>query len=520
MESFDAQPAAPVRVAASPSDQAINGHTVLAPLGVAIAVIAVVAGCAGPLDRGALDDWRRTDRLLYAGRHADISRAYTHPERAQDAPTLPDQAELDDYIRFAVQHHPGLEAAFYRWRAALERIPQARALPDPQISLSIVLDEVDRSTQYMGERYSISQMFPWFGKLDLRGDIALEEARAEAQRFESERLKLVERVTEAYSEYAYLHQASAIARANRELMTRLEALASTQFRAGTTSQADVNRAQVELGRLDELVGAMQDLLSSAAADLNAAIGRPAHAALPAAPSRPSAAHVAALPARTDEQWLALARQLNPDLAAMRHEAGGRRQAIALAQREFWPDVMFELEYARDGSARMAMMDGGGSDMLMGKVSVNLPIWREKLDAGVREAHSRFGEAIARVQDQQNRLESDLKRALFAHRDAQRKLQLFGGTLLPKARQSLATTEAAYRSGTANFSDLLDAQRVLLEFELAYERAAADRMLAIARIWMTVGTSDADVGSVVVPKSGRNGPATTPSHNRSEGGVLP
>jgi outer membrane protein TolC len=400
--------------------------------GIVVAVMIVVPGCAGPLDRGAFDDWRRTDRLLYAGRQADLSRVYTHPDRAETLLPLPEQAVLDDYIRFAIKHHPKLEAAFYRWRAALERVPQARSLPDPQASFGIVLDEVDGSTQYMGERYSISQMFPWFGKLELRGDIALEEARAEAQRFEAERLKLVERVTQAYSEYAYLHHAAAIARENRQLMARLEVVALAQFRAGATSQADVNRAQVELGRLDEQVRSMQDMLGSAAADLNSAIGRPAHAKLPAVSGRPSSANVATLPIRSDEQWLALARQINPDLMAMRHEAAAQRRAISLARKEYWPDVMVELEYARDGSARMAMMDGGGSDMVMGKVSVNLPIWRDKLDAGVLEAHARFGEATRRIQDQQNSLESDLKRALFAYRDAQRKLHLYGGTMLPKA----------------------------------------------------------------------------------------
>jgi outer membrane protein, heavy metal efflux system len=53
------------------------------------------------------------------------------------------------------------------------------------------------------------------------------------------------------------------------------------------SQADVNRAQVELGRLDEQLRSLLDMLGPAAAELNAVLGRPAHARLPAAPAAPS-----------------------------------------------------------------------------------------------------------------------------------------------------------------------------------------------------------------------------------------
>lgn len=485
-------------------------------VGMVVLVTMVIVGCSSPVDRGAFDDWRRTDRQLYGGRHTDLPRLDQRESSVGESSSLPAHAELNDYIRFAVEHHPGLKAAFYRWRASLERIPQARSLPDPQVSFAVVLDEVDRSTQYMGERYAISQMFPWFGKLELRGDVALAEARAEAQRFEAERLKLVERVTQAYAEYAYLQRAAEIARENRALLTRLEAVAMAQFRAGTTSQADVNRAQVELGRLDDQVRSLQDMLGSAAADLNYAIGRPAHAVLPAPPGQPSSARVIELPARSDEQWLALARDHNPDLLTIHHDATGRQHAIDLARREYWPDVMFELEYARDGSARMAMMDGGGADMLMGKVALNLPIWRDKLDAGVREAHAQFRASLHQLEDQQITVESDLKRALFAYRDAQRKLQLYRGTLLPKSRQALATTEAGYRAGDATFSDLLDAQRVQLEFELAYERAAADRMLAIARVWRNVGTTETMEQLPVAPGP----PATMPSTQLSNEGTTP
>ena len=66
------------------------------------------------------------------------------------------------------------------------------------------------------------------------------------------------------------------------------------------------------------------------------------------------------------------------------------------------------------------------------------------------------------------------------------MSLHGGTLIPKSEQSLRSTEAAYRAGHSDFLDLIDAQRVLLEFQLAVERANADRVKSEASIDRLVG----------------------------------
>jgi outer membrane protein, heavy metal efflux system len=415
------------------------------------------------------------------------SRSYraTDPE----APDLPEGARLEDYVQYAKKNNPELEAAFYQWRTALEQVPQVRSLPDPMASFSIVLDQVEREAEYMGERYTLSQTFPWFGKLSLDGEMAVAMADAAAQRLEAVRLQLVDRVSGAHAEYVYAHRAVRIARENSALLVRLESVTREMFRGGLANLSEVSRAQMEIGRLDDQVRSLEDLLEVAAAELNNALGRPAHASLPAVtdtPSTPPAPTIVALPEYSDQQWLFLARQHNPELAAARHQTQQQRQAVARARRNYYPDITVGVEYARDGSARVAMIDGGGADMLAVMFSVNLPIWRGKYNAGVREMQARHDAVNRDLQGQTNRLEADLKVALYTYRDSMRKMALYGDTLRPLAQQTLATTETAYRTGNAGFSDLIDAQRVLLEFSLAHERAAADYAGAITRIQALVG----------------------------------
>ena len=58
--------------------------------------------------------------------------------------------------------------------------------------------------------------------------------------------------------------------------------------------------------------------------------------------------------------------------------------------------------------------------------------------------------------------------------------------MPKARQSLEVTRQGYEAGNMEFINLIDAERVLLEFELERERALADHLIARAELSRLTG----------------------------------
>jgi outer membrane protein TolC len=48
------------------------------------------------------------------------------------------------------------------------------------------------------------------------------------------------------------------------------------------------------------------------------------------------------------------------------------------------------------------------------------------------------------------------------------------------------TESNFRAGSGSFTDLIDAQRILLEFALSFERALADRSQSLAELERLIG----------------------------------
>ena len=132
------------------------------------------------------------------------------------------------------------------------------------------------------------------------------------------------------------------------------------------------------------------------------------------------------------------------------------------------------------------MRDNGKDPVIASVSINIPLWREKYDAGVRQARSRYFAARGQRKQKSNSLSSQLKMILYSFRDAERKIDLYRDALLPKAKESLKVTESGFRAAKSSFTDLIDAQRILLEFALSYERALADRSQSLAKLEMLVG----------------------------------
>jgi len=434
----------------------------------------LLASCAS----SPFDDARFENIQRHSARRAADGLSYGVATGGADAAIAEINAEssLRDCLVYAAANSPELRSAFYRWQAELERLPQVTALPDPRVSYGYFLNEIETRVGPQQHRFGVSQMFPWFGELNLRGDVAAAAARAQFERIEGVRLELFQRVKRAYNELYHLRLAIDLTRQNLELLQRFEEIARARYRVAAGGHPDIIRTQVELGRLEDRLREFQQRRDPLAARLNAALNRPPDAEAPWPDQLPGSE------VDLDEEALiALLREHNPELVAMAQEIEQQRHAAELAKKDFYPDLTFSLDYVVTGEAIDSSINESGDDAIVAGVGFNVPIWREKYEAGVRESVNRRLAVAARRADAENRLVADLELALFHYDDARRRVALFRDTLLPKANESLEASLAGYQTGTVPFTDLLDAERVLLELQLSAVRAETDAANALAEI---------------------------------------
>lgn len=410
---------------------------------------------------------------------AELATPTTAPMQEPSAPSRDEPASLEDYLHHAASKNAGLAAAFHRWQASLARIPQAKSLPDPHVTYTIEKTETHGSP--MQQQMGVAQTFPWFGKRRLQGDATAAAAAAVEQVYQTAKLALFYRVKTAYYEYWYLGQDIALTQQHIQLLTHLESVARTRYQAGAAPNSALIQAQVELGKLDDRLRTLEALRKPLVAKLNAAMNRATHALLPWPRELPESAV-----SFTDEQAAQWMSADNPDLRRLDHVIEQEDANAKRARKNYYPDISLGVDVVRRGTTTMAGSMASDKNSMMAMVSINLPLWYGTYRAAEREA--RLGKAAAETErdDTAIQLEADLALTLHQFRDAERKIGLYRDTLIPKAEQSLKVVQQEFETGSTGFITLIDAQRLLLEFQLEHRRAQADRMQRLAQIEMLTG----------------------------------
>lgn len=96
---------------------------------------------------------------------------------------------LDFLIKEARDNNPEILAAKKRWEASLAWIPQAKSLNNPSVGFSFM--KIPKGTLKLDNTMSqdrvlfISQMFPFFGKLSLKGKIAIAQSQMAASEYKN-----------------------------------------------------------------------------------------------------------------------------------------------------------------------------------------------------------------------------------------------------------------------------------------------------------------------------------------------
>jgi cobalt-zinc-cadmium efflux system outer membrane protein len=176
---------------------------------------------------------------------------------------------------------------------------------------------------------------------------------------------------------------------------------------------------------------------------------------------------------SDEELFTAALKQNPRLKELAAEIRVADAGIRVAQKERTPD------FSAGGE-----VDVKASPFIWNpQVSMTLPIWRDKLAAELAAAQAGKRAAEARLSAEQISLAVNFAEQTYLIREANRELTLLRERLLPRARQSLEVSRAAYQSGRVDFLNVIDAERALLDFQL--DEIAAQSQREIARAQLTL-----------------------------------
>ena len=387
---------------------------------------------------------------------------------------------LEALLSYAHEHNPELRARTLEADAARERVGPAGALPDPRFQLEL-MDFTNTAngrdaSLLPGEvgmtRYRVIQPLPYWGKRELRAELARARAR---QSDESTRISLraVEsRIKVAFARYYEMLGRDRIQRDTLGLLEALEQLVLTRYSVGLVPQQDALRAQGEITRLKIDLIETERLAGEARARLNAALPRPADAPLSAPAELP--------PVRESLQLAALAsraRENSPELAALRAGVDTAAASRDVAYRERYPDFALGLTNNRPRN---------GDDTWDLMIELNIPLQQSRRRSEERLSERQLDASGARLAEAEARIDGRLGELLAAFESTRSKARLLEHTLLPQARATLEAAEAGYATGSVNFDTLIEAERQILRTRLALLEAEVEARVRQAEMEQIVG----------------------------------
>lgn len=388
------------------------------------------------------------------------------------------QEELNSYLETAAQNNPGLEASFNAYMAALEKAPQVSALPDPQLAFAYFIRPVETRLGPQQFKISASQFFPWFGTLNARENMVVQQAKAKYEAFEQEKSRLFREVKAEYFNLYLNRKSIAILGENIELLMSLQQLATVKVEAGLVSMADEYRIKMEINDLENQLALLKDKQAAMEVSFRNLLNVEDNLEI-------------RLPEDLWTSDLGYSRQAALDsIKAGNHQLlqlEFRQAALAAeknaAQKEGMPGFKIGLDYT---------FIGEGSNNLSGKdafvfpsVGISIPLYRNKYKAMVQEVASLETANKSSTSEKMNRLESLFQNNWKDYQDADRRIAL-NREQEKLARQSLNILESEYATGNSDFEELLRMERKLLNYQLALERAKADKQASIAFIHYLMG----------------------------------
>ncbi|MCK6482124.1 MAG: TolC family protein [Planctomycetaceae bacterium] len=386
---------------------------------------------------------------------------------------------LADLVEGVLDRNPSVEAARARWKAAIERHPQALTLPDPMVRFQYWTRSSMNPAAPQRLDTMVTQAIPFPASIALKGDLALREAEMERLRYDMALRDAIVEVREAFLELAYLDRAREVLEEQEGILARYATVAAGDLEIGRTNLPEEFRARSLLAQAGYDRTLVLDLRRVEEQRVRGLLRLPT--ACPLGPAEAPDRRIVAIPF---EEVLALAESRSQDLAM----AGVALQMAGIEK------SMARWEYAPEfevGGVWMKNMEDVSGEFMGGRAATlgfTVPIWVHAKSARVREAESLEVAAGAERTAAAERIRTAAARLYFRVVNGQRLATLYRDTLLPQAEKSLALAETLYREGGGSLAGALEAAVARENILLALHRAEADLGQAVARLEQVTGAS--------------------------------
>lgn len=376
---------------------------------------------------------------------AVLFAASTSIDAQQGAAVAEPPERLTAAIERALADNPGILEMEQRIEAARARIPQARSLPEPMLTVGAINVPLPSFSFHQDEMtmkmVSLEQEIPGAEKRSTAAAAALADAEATEAMHADHANRLAAGVAETYFELASLDARLEIARRTLERLKGVSESVRSRYRVGEGSLPDALLAGVQETRVRDRIRTLEAERSIAAIRFNALQNL--------TPETP-VAQVALPPSGQMPERKVLAEALEGSPRVRQAKADIRRAEQELELARLGKRLDFKL-MASYGDRE------GHDDMFGATVGINLPFARGKRVSGrIAEKEAELSAAKARLAGERLALSREIGEASIALTSDADRAALFRDTILTQDRTAARAAEEAYAVGKIDFQTYVGA----------------------------------------------------------------
>lgn len=389
---------------------------------------------------------------------------------------------LDQVLDYAVENNPTIQAALEKWRVVVEKYRVATAYPDPQLTVTWFPSPIETRLGPQDWNASLSQMIPFPGKLTTSGDMLKTDAAMAKLATDARVREVRARVARSFHELLYIQKALGTARENATLLDRLRLMAESAHADDRTTLMDVVKAQSQVGQLRYDMLLLEELEHTEKTVLNSLLNRPPDAVM----GELMDVRMVVLDCPLDNLY-ALADANYEGIRISDLEVEKAKLNVALSKYSKKPDFKLGLFYAAIGEPDTVSPPRNAGDDAVGiQFGINIPLWAGKNEGRIYMARAAIERQKAMKRETVNQIHSTIRSLVFKLNNSSRLALLYREDLLPQAIKAMDLSLEWFRQGQGAFSDVVESQAAVYNFQLSLARAMADHGGILAELDRLVG----------------------------------
>lgn len=363
--------------------------------------------------------------------------------------------DLESYIQEAEANNPEVQAFEIRYKISKEKVEEADALPNTEVSAGVFVIEPETRTGAQKARFSVKQMLPWFGTITARENYANAVAEVDYLDISITKRKLRLSVSQSYYKLYAIKRKHKVLDENIQLLKTYERLALTSVEVGNASAVDVLRLQIRQNELQEQNEVLMQEHFSEQSVFNNLLNRKETLDIDLIDS---------LAIDNEMEQISTELELHPELEKYDRLYESVTQSELLNQKEANPNLGFGLDYIPVADRAGMNFSDNGKDILMPMVSLSIPVFNNKYKSRSVQNELRQEEINAQKTNRKNLLETILNTSISNKEAAKIKFSTQTKNL-KQARDAEEILIKNYETGTIDFNDVLDIQELQLRFQM-------------------------------------------------------